>query len=259
MRFESFAASDPGLVRQVNEDSLLAREEEGLFLVADGMGGLSRGDVASRIAVETVERFVTISRKEDITWPIKPQEQYSMEENRFLAAISMANWNVYSEFLKDGMNSAMGTTLVGLLSDGDRMVVTNVGDSRVYLIRDNVIQQVTDDHSLVMDEVRKGTMTQEEARHHPQKHVINRALGISEVAQVDISAVEVQGEDLFLLCSDGLSDMLSDEEILHIARSNMDKPLKEMGEGLILAANEKGGKDNVTVVLVRLHDEGVKT
>ncbi|MBN1104096.1 MAG: Stp1/IreP family PP2C-type Ser/Thr phosphatase [Deltaproteobacteria bacterium] len=258
MRFESFAASDPGLVRQANEDSLLALEEQGLFLVADGMGGLSRGDVASRIAVETVERFVKASRKEDITWPIKPQEQYSMEENRFLAAISMANWNVYSEFLKNDKNSAMGTTLVGLLVDGEKMVVTNVGDSRAYLIRDSVIQQVTDDHSLVMEEVRKGTMTREEARHHPQKHVINRALGISEVARVDISSVVVQEEDLFLLCSDGLSDMLSDKEILDIARSYMDKPLKEMGEGLILAANEKGGRDNVSVVLVRLHDDGTK-
>jgi protein phosphatase len=256
MHFESFAASDTGQVRQLNEDSLLANEREGVFLVADGMGGLSKGDVASRIAVETVNRFITESRTEDITWPIKPQDQYSMEENRFLAAISLANWSVYSEFLRDNRNSAMGTTLVGLLVDKEMAIVTNIGDSRVYLIRNDTIQQVTEDHSLVMDEVRKGNMTLEEARLHPQRHVINRALGIAETARVDISSIALQEGDLFLLCSDGLSDMLTDEELLAITRSNPAGALRELGEQMVSAANEKGGKDNISLVLVRFHDEG---
>ncbi|MEW6668220.1 MAG: Stp1/IreP family PP2C-type Ser/Thr phosphatase [Thermodesulfobacteriota bacterium] len=256
MRCESFAASDKGQVRQLNEDSLIANEQEGVFLVADGMGGLSKGDIASRIAVETVNRFITESRLEDITWPIKPQDQYSMEENRFLAAISLANWNVYSEFLKDDRNSAMGTTLVGLLVDKQAAIITNIGDSRVYLIRDGGIQQVTEDHSLVMEEVRKGNMTPEEARVHPQRHVINRALGIAETARVDISSIDIQEGDLFLLCSDGLSDMLTDEELLGITRSHPGGALSELGGLMLQAANDRGGKDNISLVLVRFHDEG---
>lgn len=256
MHFESFAASDRGQVRQLNEDSLLADQQEGVFLVADGMGGLSKGDIASRIAVETVHRFITKSRTEDITWPIKPQDQYSMEENRFLAAISLANWSVYGEFLKDNRNSAMGTTLVGLLVDNQAAIITNIGDSRVYLIRNDKIQQVTEDHSLVMEEVRKGAMTPEEARLHPQRHVINRALGISETARVDISSIGIQGGDLFLLCSDGLSDMLTDEDIRTITRSDPARSLKEMGEQMLSEANDRGGKDNISIVLVRFHDEG---
>jgi serine/threonine protein phosphatase PrpC len=253
MQMEAFGKTDKGMVREHNEDSYLANEQDGIFLVADGMGGLSKGDIASRITVETIEHFITESRSHDITWPIKPQEQYTLEENRFLAAISLANWGVYDEFLRDGEMEAMGTTVVGLLVDGQKAVITNVGDSRGYLIRNNEIQQITDDHSLVMDEVRKGNMTMQEARNHPQKHVINRALGISHSTRVDISSIEIQAEDVFLLCSDGLSDMLSDDEMLSVARSNLEKPLQGIGEQLISTANNKGGKDNITVVLVRFH------
>ncbi|MBN1104699.1 MAG: Stp1/IreP family PP2C-type Ser/Thr phosphatase [Deltaproteobacteria bacterium] len=256
MRFESFAASDTGQVRQLNEDSLLANDQEGVFLVADGMGGLSKGDIASRIAVETVNRFITESRTEDITWPIKPQDQYSLEENRFLAAVSLANWSVYSEFLKDERNAAMGTTLVGLLVDRQAAIITNIGDSRVYLIRNDTIQQVTEDHSLVMEEVRKGTLTPQEARLHPQRHVINRALGIAESARVDISSIELRQGDLFLLCSDGLSDMLTDEELLAITRTDPAGALSELGNRMVRAANDKGGKDNISLVLVRFYDVG---
>ena len=131
MEFKSFGFSDVGKVRSHNEDSYLCNPQHRLFVVADGMGGLSKGDIASRIAVETVNQFISESRVADITWPIKPQVQYSTEENRFLAAISLANWGVYSEFLKGGRNSAMGTTLVGLLVDEQAAVITNVGDSRV--------------------------------------------------------------------------------------------------------------------------------
>ena len=171
MEIQSCGVSDKGKVRAHNEDSLVADDQDGLYLVADGMGGLSKGDQASRIAVDTIKDFVSQSRAEDITWPIKPQYEYSLEENRLLAAISLANWNVFSEFQKDENNMGMGTTLVGLLLDGDdKFVIANVGDSRIYRVRDHAIRQLTDDHSLVMDEVRRGHMTLEEARTHPQKH-----------------------------------------------------------------------------------------
>ena len=251
MEIESFGISDTGVVREHNEDNFLDDAEDGLFIVADGMGGLSKGDVASKIAVDSIENFVKQSRLEDITWPIKPQDDYSMEENRFLAAVSLANWNIYKQFTEDPGNRGMGTTLVGLLVDGDKVILANVGDSRIYRIRDEGIKQVTDDHSLVMEEVRKGNMTPEEARNHPQKHVINRALGISDSIKVDISSLEYQEQDIYLLCSDGLSDMVRDEEIMSLAESTRDKPLEELGKNLIDAAKKKGGHDNITVVLVR--------
>jgi len=251
MEIESFGISDTGVVRAHNEDNFLDGVEEGLFIVADGMGGLSKGDVASKIAVDSIEKFVKQSRLEDITWPIKPQDEYSMEENRFLAAVSLANWNIYKQFTEDPSNRGMGTTLVGLLVDEDKVVLANVGDSRIYRISNNSIAQVTDDHSLVMEEVRKGNMTLEEARDHPQKHVINRALGISDSVQVDISSLEYQAQDLYLLCSDGLSDMVRDEEVLSLAESTQGQPLEELGTNLIDAAKNQGGQDNITVVLVR--------
>lgn len=251
MQIESFGISDTGVVREHNEDNFLENVEEGLFLVADGMGGLSRGDLASKIAVDSIENFIKHSRLEDITWPIKPQDEYSMEENRFLAAVSLANWNIYKQFQEDPQNRGMGTTLVGLLLDGDKVVLANVGDSRIYRIRNQSIEQVTDDHSLVMEEVRKGNMTLEEARVHPQKHVINRALGITDSIQVDIASRKYQAQDLYLLCSDGLSDMLRDEEILSLAQSSEGKPLEELGTNLIDMAMNRGGHDNITIVLIR--------
>ncbi|MBN2126102.1 MAG: Stp1/IreP family PP2C-type Ser/Thr phosphatase [Deltaproteobacteria bacterium] len=255
MHIQSYGTSDKGMLRDHNEDNYLINEEEQLFLVADGMGGLSKGDVASRIAIDTIGHFIVQSRTEDITWPIKPQADYSMEENRLLAGISLANWNIFTEFQKDERHRSMGTTLVGLLVEGDfKVVIANVGDSRIYRIRDNEIQQITDDHSLVMEEVRRGNLTREEARHHPQKHVINRALGISDSTKVDISSLQVKTEDLFLLCSDGLSDMLSDETMLSIVQSNRATSLKAAGDRLIEEANGAGGKDNSTVVLVSFHD-----
>ncbi|MBW1799419.1 MAG: Stp1/IreP family PP2C-type Ser/Thr phosphatase [Deltaproteobacteria bacterium] len=251
MRIQSFGISDQGLFRDHNEDYFSVDEKTGLFLVADGMGGLSKGDVASRIAIETIEDFVKHSRLEDITWPIKPHDDYSLEENRFLAAISLANWNIYNEFRKDVHNRHMGTTLVGLLVDNEKLVIANVGDSRIYRIGKDVIEQLTEDHSLVMDEVRKGAMTLDEARNHPQKHVINRALGISESTQVDISTLDIMETDLYLLCSDGLSDMLTDDDMLSLIQANEDRGIEDQAEALLEAANHQGGRDNITVVLVR--------
>ena len=253
MKCESFGITDKGIVRDHNEDAFLSNEQDGLFLVADGMGGLSKGDVASKIAVETIEHFVKESRLEDITWPIKPLQEYSLEENRLLAAISLANWNIYNEALKDPVNRGMGTTLTGFLLDGDQLVIANVGDSRIYRINDNRIQQITDDHSLVMEEVRKGNMTPEEARIHPHKHVINRALGITDSTQADISTRKLEAEELYLVCSDGLSDMIPDQQILSIIQKNAGKSLQELGEALIETAKMNGGRDNITAVLVSFH------
>ena len=250
MQVRSFGITDRGLIRGLNEDRFLKYDKEGLFLVADGMGGLAKGDVASTIAIETIKTFITKSRREDITWPIKYETQHSMEENRFLAAISLANWNIYNEMLRSPGNTPMGTTLVGLMVDGEKAVLANIGDSRAYRIRNRQLEQLTEDHSLVMEEVKKGHITPEQARHHPQKHVINRALGIFDSPEADITSADIRSEDLYLLCSDGLSDMVPDEEILSLVRSHEQNPLKELGEALIDLANRRGGKDNITVLLV---------
>ncbi|MEJ2724794.1 MAG: Stp1/IreP family PP2C-type Ser/Thr phosphatase [Deltaproteobacteria bacterium] len=255
MQVRSFGISHRGLIRDLNEDRFLNCESEGLFLIADGMGGLAKGDVASRIAVETIETFIKKSRREDITWPITYRRQHSMEENRLLAAVSLANWNIYNEMLRSPRSTPMGTTLVGFLVDGDRLILVNVGDSRAYLIRNRQIEQLTEDHSLVMEEVKKGHITPEEARHHPQRHVINRALGIFNKPEMDITTLEIQNQDLYLLCSDGLSDMVLDEEILSLVQSHERQALSELGDALIHLANERGGKDNITVVLVAFNEQ----
>lgn len=253
MKIQAFGISDKGLVREHNEDNFLLNEEEKLFAVADGMGGLAKGDVASKIAVESINDFVVRSRSDDITWPIKPQDDYSMEENRFLAAISMANWKIYTEFQRDETNKTpMGTTIVGFLQDRDQLIMANVGDSRGYRVRNNEIIQLTDDHSLVMDEVRRGNMTLEEARNHPQRHVINRALGISESIQVDISTIDIDPNDIYLLCSDGLSDLLTDDEILEHFKSEKGNSLEPIANRLIETAKNYGGKDNITVLLIAI-------
>jgi protein phosphatase len=148
----------------------------------------------------------------------------------------------------------MGTTLAGFLVDGERLIISNVGDSRVYLIRNGTIVQLTDDHSVVMEEVRKRNMTLEEARSHPQRHVITRALGIWKSAQVDISSLEYKVGDLYVLCTDGLSDMITDEHMLSLIKSDQGKPLSEVCQNLIDAANSQGGMDNITVVLVRFSE-----
>jgi serine/threonine protein phosphatase PrpC len=252
MFIQSFGLSHQGLHREHNEDRFLYDDREGIFLVADGMGGLSRGDVASGIAIQTIEAFVKKSRSEEIAWPSIPEGRYSLEEKRFFAGITLANSKICGEVLKDPPGIPMGTTLTGLLLDGTSVIVANVGDSRTYRINRSGIQQLTQDHSFVMEEVRRGNLTLQQARIHRHKHVIYRALGLSWDVAIDIFTIPYGFDDLFLLCSDGLSDMLPDEEILSIIRSKEEKPLKDIAEGLIDAANHQGGRDNITVVIVRL-------
>ena len=250
MQIRSFGISDRGITRAGNEDYFLVDEKDGLFLVADGMGGLSNGAFASKTAIETVEFFIKHSRTEDITWPIVPTEQHSIEENRFLAGIFLANQRIFEHTQTDPTIRSMGTTLTGILLDGEQLVIANVGDTRAYLINNGDIKQLTQDHTMVMEEVRKGNMTLAEARIHPKKHIITRAVGTSTSTLVDIFTAKLLRERLYLICSDGLTDMVSDEEIASVVQSNSDSALSEIGKLLIKTANEKGGKDNITVVLL---------
>jgi len=250
MEFKSFGFSDVGRLRSNNEDSHLCNAGERLFLVADGMGGQASGETASRLAVRHVEEFVVRSRAQGPRWPKKQRKDLTLEQHRLLAAITFANRQILDAAGERPEMKGMGTTLVGALLEGDHLAVGNVGDSRLYRIRDGRMEQMTRDHSLVGERVLKGELTLEQARKDSQKHVLTRALGIHEKVKVDLSLVDLRPKDLFLLCSDGLHQMLDDGKILFIIESIGDRSLYKIGLSLVLQANLAGGSDNITVVLV---------
>ena len=230
---KAFCITDVGRNRSMNQDFVFASETPvgnlpNLFVVADGMGGHRAGDTASRD--ESV-------RRSPETNPIKT----------IRAAVEEANRRVYEKSREDEGLAGMGTTLVVAVIEGRYLYVANVGDSRLYLIRDD-IRQITKDHSLVEEMVRSGKLKREEARNHPNKNVITRAVGVEREVNIDFFDLRIRKGDMILLCSDGLSNMLEDSEIFAIVKSGKD--VEERARKLISAANQNGGKDNISVVLV---------
>lgn len=252
MQFSFFGASDIGAHRKHNEDSYRCNPEERLFLVADGMGGQASGEVASKLAVQTTEEFIMRSRTENIAWPIDYRQELTPEQNRLLAAATYANNKIHDLSRQNPSMKGMGTTLVGALIKSDRLAILNIGDSRLYRVRGERIEQITQDHTIVAEQERRGLLSKEEACRHPQKHILMSALGIGAIEdiKVDVYLVKVLRGDLYLICSDGLNDMLSDEEILATIRSDNDQSLEKIGLSLIKRANLSGGYDNITVILV---------
>lgn len=250
MEFKSFGFSDIGKTHEHNEDTYLRNDKEGLFLVADGMGGHVSGEMASQLAVECVEEFVTRSRSESMDFSGEYRRDLSKEENRLLAATRMANLRIREEADKNPARRGMGTTFIGAILEDSHLAVVNVGDSRLYRVRNSSMEQLTKDHTLVAEQQRLGRLTKEEARRHPQRHILTSALGISERPKIDLYRAEVIPKDLFLICTDGLNDMLDDEEILTIIHSIKDKSLFKIGISLVLQANLAGGLDNITVILL---------
>ena len=251
MKIRYAAKTDVGMKRTHNEDYFSLIEDEQLFLVADGMGGHASGEVASKMAAETIGEFYQRTREdEDATWPYKMDRSLSYVENRLVCAVKLANLRIFETSCRDIRYKGMGTTIVSTMVSGDKAYVGHVGDSRVYRIRAGAIQQITRDHSLLEDyKEAKPDMTEEEERNFPHKNVITRALGMRETVQVDIKAHQIQSGDLFILCSDGLSGMVPDEQILYIA-SNA-KSLERAVAELVDAANRAGGTDNVTTLLLQ--------
>ncbi|MFC1891517.1 Stp1/IreP family PP2C-type Ser/Thr phosphatase [Thermodesulfobacteriota bacterium] len=251
MQFKSFGFSDLGKVRNKNEDNYLCDETNGLFLVADGMGGHASGEIASKVAVESVNEFVVRSRDEEFEWPVKYRDDLSLEQNRLLSGVIFSNRKIHKIADKNPSMKGMGTTLVGGIIEGDNFVVVNVGDSRLYRIRNGSIDLITRDHTWVGDQVKKGILTKEEALNHPQKHVLTSALGhMRKKPVIDLFDSDISENDLFLLCSDGLYNMLSDTEMLEIISSIGDHSLYKIGISLALKANLAGGSDNITLVLI---------
>jgi serine/threonine protein phosphatase PrpC len=251
MEFKSFGFSDPGKINKKNEDSYLCNNNEGLFLVADGMGGHASGETASKIAVDTVNEFVTTSRANEIQWPITHRENLTLESNRLLAGTYLSHLKIKEAGESDASMKGMGTTISGAIIDGEHLSVINVGDSRLYRIRDNSIKQITMDHSLAMEHARHGIISEQEVGQHPLRHVLTRALGhINACSKIDVFSSEIMQNDLYLICSDGLYNMISNDKILKIIDSVKDMSLYKIGLSLILEANLSGGMDNITVVLL---------
>jgi serine/threonine protein phosphatase PrpC len=234
---EQYSGSDTGMQRRANEDSLLARSP--LFVVADGMGGAQAGEVASRIAVESFEAGIN--------------DASSAEESLALRALD-ANTRIYELAQNDPDHAGMGTTLTAVYVGEREVAIAHVGDSRAYCLRDGELLRLTDDHSLVDELIRQGRLTPEEAEDHPQRSIITRALGPESAVEVDTRTFHARAGDVYLLCSDGLTTMLSEAKLAEVLLSHA--RLRDAGEALIAQANEAGGRDNITVILLRLEEVG---
>ncbi|HZF53410.1 MAG TPA: PP2C family serine/threonine-protein phosphatase [Polyangiaceae bacterium] len=252
MRTVFAGMTDVGIVREHNEDSLLLMPDYRVVAVADGMGGHRSGDVASQLAVSTLSDFFSITVGHDGTWPFPADPNLTEEENYIVTGLRLANRRIFDRSLKRIADFGMGTTIVAaMFSKGaDRVTVGHVGDSRCYRIRDNDILQLTRDHSLVSDALQMAPwMTDEEIKQLPQ-NVITRALGIREDVLVDLVTDDTRLGDLYILCSDGLSGLVSDEQMYTIATSG--RTLDDACRELIDRANFFGGTDNITAVIARV-------
>ena len=237
------------MVRTHNEDYFALIEDEKLFVVADGMGGHASGDIASKMSADTMGEFYRMTRNHDAPWPYRYDPSLSYAENRVVASIRLANARIHEAAKRHRSQRGMGTTVVAFHVNGERGYVAHVGDSRCYRVRNGAIEPMTRDHSLLEDyREARPDMTEEEARNFPHKNVITRALGMRDNVLVDISKIDLASGDRFVLCSDGLSGMLTDEEIHSITEQTDD--LEEAVSVMIDRANEAGGTDNITVMVV---------
>jgi serine/threonine protein phosphatase PrpC len=234
---ETTCKTDTGRQRRDNEDSAFARAP--VFVVADGMGGAQAGEVASRIAVEAFEQGLPDS---------------GSPEERLATRVREANAQIYERSRADRQRAGMGTTLTAAYVDDTHVAIAHVGDSRAYLFRDGTLQRLTQDHSLVDELVRRGKLTEEQAAEHPQRSIITRALGPEPDVEVDTWTYPARAGDVVLLCSDGLTSMISEERVK--ATLTEHDNLDEAADALIREANEAGGRDNITVVLFRLEEIG---
>ena len=243
MRLRACGLSDVGRSRNHNEDHFEIVGDGRLCVVADGMGGHGHGDLASRIAVEAILEHLGSPEG-------GPGELSKLLE----VAINNAHHRLLERVAADEELLGMGTTTVVMLVGEGAAVVAHVGDSRAYRLRQGVLEQLTEDHSWVNEQVRAGFLSVDQARSHPLKNVVTRALGGESGIQVDVGEIEVQPEDLYLLCSDGLTTMLRDEEIGEHLRQVGERSVEEVCSRLVGDANERGGLDNVTVVLVAVEE-----
>lgn len=247
MKIQSYGMTDVGMRREKNEDSLLVERNLGLFMVADGMGGHLGGEFASRIAVKTVEE--TIRRiLEDPEATISSNAVFDRADPGEILkfAIRTASQRIFEEANRNVRLRGMGTTAVALLVQDEKGYVAHVGDSRAYLVKKDGIRQLTADHSLVAEQLRAGFITEEELKHHKFKNIITRSVGFQNDVEIDLLIRDLELDDRFLLCSDGLSNLVEDPDLHKVVAKNQPK---EACRKLIDLANKRGGDDNVTVVI----------
>src|SRR5262245_27501145 len=248
---EAFGLTDVGRKRKHNEDAFALDVADGLFIVADGMGGHAAGEAAARITVETISEFIAATRqKEEATWPFKYDHSLDLNSNRLAIAIEKANERVMAAVAAQPWLKGMGTTVVAGLLNEKILSLAHVGDSRAYLYRGGTLRRLTDDHSWVHEQVAAGILTEDEAKSHPLKNVVTRALGGGPLVSADLQELSFSARDRYLFCSDGLTTMLGDEEIEELAAAQEDP--QELCRQLVDLANEKGGVDNITVVVMRV-------
>lgn len=249
MKARAFGLTDVGRRRESNEDDLLIERDLGLYAVADGMGGHAAGEIASRLAIETLSEMLRAdggararaSAEDGGTW--------------LREAMVEANRRIHESIRLHEERRGMGTTVVALLQLGGEAVIGHVGDSRVYLLRGDELHRMTSDHSWVNEQVKLGLMSDDTAQRHPMRNIVTRALGSRPDVAVDLAAAEIRSGDIFVLCSDGLNTMLSDDEIRAQLLAHRDDPEAACRE-LVRAANQRGGEDNVTVIVVRVGVDG---
>jgi PPM family protein phosphatase len=248
--FESAALSDAGRKRQSNEDYYLINEEAGLCMLADGMGGHSAGEIASRMAITAIDEFVALANEpHEMTWPFGFNVHIPYEHSVLKTAVLVANLRVTQSAEQAIQYSGMGCTLVLCWIRGETAFFTSVGDSRLYLFRKGELRQLTEDDTLVQEQIKQGVITAEEAKVHRLRHVVTKAVGARGRLEVEVDELPLEANDLLLMLSDGVTDKLSDTELCRLLVSTPD--LSQCCRALIDAANAAGGEDNSTAVLLR--------
>lgn len=247
MRITSAGITNVGMKRQNNEDNYLINDELGVYVVCDGMGGHAGGEYASQIAVTTVEEVLSNIRDENLDVDVATDEQITQEKIKY--AVRLAGKRIYERAQADPEYRGMGTTAVILLFRKGMAYLAHVGDSRGYLIRGGEITQRTEDHSWVNEQIKAGLITAETAKHHRFRNIITRSLGFQEEVEIDTQVLRAEPGDLYLLCSDGLSNLIEDREMVELL---VEKSFQETARELVDMANSRGGDDNITLVIARV-------
>lgn len=250
MGIRAAGITDVGCVRKHNEDSLLSLPAWGLFVVADGLGGHAAGEVASQIVVDTIQSTLAATADPDADWPLEYDPVLSFDGNRLKAALLLADKAIADDILEHPERVTMGSTVVAGLLNGSHLTLAHVGDSRAYLVGPQRIRQLTRDHSWVAEQVAAGVLTPSEARVHPFRNVITQALGNGGDLEVDVQELELGESERLLLCSDGLSGMISDSQILELIENALN--VEDAVETLVEVARRNGGDDNITAILVEV-------
>lgn len=249
MNFTACGKTDTGQTRANNEDSFYLDEKLGLLVVADGMGGHASGEKASSLAVNVIKDYFQGTPKK--LRNLEPH--FSESTNRLSEAISLANQAVFETSQSSPQYKGMGTTVAAVLLTGNKLSIAHIGDSRVYLIRAGNIHQLTDDHSIVNEQVKREIITKEQATHSEMKNILTKALGIRQDMEADLDELTVFGNDILFLCSDGLSNMVTDDDALDIICEKPD--CAAACDKLVQTANNNGGKDNITVIVGCIQNE----